>query len=651
MITVAPLCSWFWIGALAAAAALLTALALRRQARGAIWRALGFALLLGILINPQRVRQITQPLPDIALILVDHSPPMQIGNRARLTAQAAAALQADNTITQTADVPEGGNLFASLNSALASIPPAQLAGVVAITDGEVADAPLKLSFNAPFSVLIPASGNQTDRELRLLQAPGFGVSGQPVTLTFNVLDHGGHDSGALAPVTITADGAPLWSQSVPVGQPVSVPVPVHPGPETITVSVAPLPGEVSPLNNQATFTLNGLRDHLNVLLLTGSPGLGVRSWRDMLLSDPSINLIHFVVMRAPGEIMSVDPQENAMAPLPVAQLFGTDLSQFNLIILDRLDPTGLLSADNLASITSYVQNGGALFDITGPEFSGPNSLANTPLGAVLPASPASQGALTGSVTSAFTPTITALGTRHPVTAPLAGTTLPPWYRMQAATISQGDILMTGADNLPLLVLTQAKQGRVAMLLSDQFWLWTRSGSTGPALPLLRHVVQWLLHDPAVQAESLHATIINNRLTITRQSLGSTVSPASITSPDGTTRTITLQPAGAGQFTASLPASTPGVWKITEDHFSSFAAASQGDGVEYQNLAATDAILGPLAQHVIWLGNTPTPKLEPLLRHRHASAVTSAQTSPLLPPFALMLAALTLLLLAWWRERG
>jgi hypothetical protein len=497
MIITAPLCNWLWIGGLAAAGVLLTALA--------VWRALGFAVLLGILINPQWVRQTTQPLPDIALIIVDHSPSMQIGNRARLATQAAAALQAENVITRTVEVPAGSNLFATLNSALAGISPAQLAGVAAITDGEVADAPPKLPFSAPFSVLIPASGNQTDRELRLLQAPSFGVSGQPVTLTFDVLDHGGHDSGALTPVTITADGAPLWSQSVPVGQPVSVPVPVHPGPETITVSVAPLPGEVSLLNNQAAFTLNGLRDHLNVLLLTGSPGLGVRAWRDMLLSDPSIKLIHFVVMRAPGEIMSVDPQENAMASLPVAQLFGTDLSQFNLIILDRLDPTGLLSADNLASITSYVQNGGAFFDITGPEFSGSDSLASTPLGAVLPAVPAGQGSLTGP----FTPTITTLGNRHPVTAALAATALPPWYRMQATTVSQGDILMTGANNLPLLVLSKASQGRVAMLLSDQFWLWTRSGNTGPALPLLRHVVQWLLHDPGMQAESLHANITNN----------------------------------------------------------------------------------------------------------------------------------------------
>lgn len=653
MIIASTLCGWDWIAGLAIVCSIITALSLWRGAPGAAWRGLGFVVLLGILINPQWVQQIKQPLPDIALIVVDQSQSMQTGDRAKLAIQAATALHAGGVTTRIIDVPATGGgtaLFTAINNALIGIPPAQLAGVIAITDGEVTDIPAKLSFNAPFSVLIPAADNQTDRELRLLQTPSFGLVGHSVTLSLEVLDHGVHDNATLAPVTVTEDGAIIWQQNAVVGQPINVTVPVrHAGPAVIAAAVAPLPNEVSQINNQDAFTLNGIRTRLNVLLLTGSPNQGVRAWRELLLSDPSINLVHFTILRAPGEIMEDDPQENAMVPFPVAQLFTEDLAKFNLIILDRFDPTGLLTAQDLSNMAAYVQNGGTLLTALGPEFSTPDSLALTPLNSVLPATPAAAGTMIGK----FSPEVTPLGARHPVTAPFANMALSPWYRMQAASVSHGDVLMTGAHNMPLLLLAKAGQGRVAMLLSDQFWLWTRGGdNAGPALPLLRRVVHWLLRDPALQAEALDARIDNGQLIVTRQTVSATTpTAATITNPEGTARIVALHAAAPGRYTASVPATAPGVWKISEDNFTVFASQAVRDKTEYHDLAATDRLLRPVARNIIWLGQTPTPKLEPLLRRRHASEVTGAQDVAIVPPFLFMLAAIGLLLAAWWRERG
>jgi len=189
------------------------------------------------------------------------------------------------------------------------------------------------------------------------------------------------------------------------------------------------------------------------------------------------------------------------------------------------------------------------------------------------------------------------------------------------------------------------------LLSDQFWLWTRGGiHDGPALPLLRRIVHWLLREPALEAESLTAQRAGNTLTITRQTLSpNNPGPAEVTAPDGTSSSSILQQTAPGRFTAAMPAPQSGVWKIQNGNFTAYAAANVENTLEYQNLAATAAILRPYASNVIWLGSAATPPLSSLLQPRHASEVTGSRNIPLLPPLPTMILALLLLAAAWWRE--
>jgi hypothetical protein len=437
---------------------------------------------------------------------------------------------------------------------------------------------------------------------------------------------------------------------VPVGTAISVNLPVrHAGLTTISLQAAPLPGAVSAINDQAAFTLNGVRKRLEVLLVSGNPNQGERSWRVLLKSDPAVQLVHFTILRTPGELMDALPNELALVPFPVEQLFNTDIGKFDLIIFDQFNATGLMPPQYLANIASRVRQGGALLVEVGPEFAADDSLAFTALGPVLPAVPFPQG----TAVHPFTPSVTALGARHPVTAPFAGARLAPWYRQEIVMPTTGDILLKGIDDAPLLILAGAGQGRVAMLLSDQFWLWTRGGAqAGPALPMLRRCVHWLLDEPALEAEALTAEIDHGTLTIKRQTLsGAYPGDAVVTAPDGSKAKAALKQTAPGIYAGSLAADQPGVWRISEGGLATDTAQMVENALEYQDLAATAAILRPISNNIIWLGQNPEPPLAPLLQRRHAAEVTGQRDVPLLPPFPMMLLALACLGAAWWRERG
>ncbi len=656
----APLLGWPVLAALGVLCLAVVAAGVFTRARGAVWRLAGFLCLLLLLSGPHYVARSLRPLPDVAVLAVDHSQSMGIGPRAALADAAVASLQAQaaklpGLELRVVDVPPaesgGTSLFAALAPALADVPATQLAGVLAVSDGEVADAPKTLPFTAPFTALLAARGEETDRELRVLAAPSYGLAGKTVSLRLQIFDHGVNDAGALVPVTVTEDGGVVWAGQATVGQPFAVDVPVrHAGPAVVAARVAPLPGEVSPVNNQAAFTLNGIARKLEVLLISGNPNQSERSWRLLLKSDPGVELVHFTILRTPDESLDAPPQFVALVPFPVQQLFDTDIRKFDLIILDQFNTAGLLPPQYLGNIAGYVKQGGALLVQAGPEFATADSLALTPLAGVLPAVPAAPG----TITQPFAPVVTDAGTRHPVTAPFAGAALAPWGRMETVATNAGDVLMTGGgtENWPLLVLANEAQGRVGMMLSDQFWLWTRGGAhDGPALPLLRRVVHWLLREPALEAEALDAIVTDGHLQLRRQTMAAAYpGDATLVGPDGAARTVALKPAGPGRYTADAPVTQQGVWKVTEGGLTTYAASNDSNTAEYQNLAASAVPLQGLG-NILWLGRTKTPDLAGMIQRRHASEVTGTSDVPLLPPLPAMIMAMALLGAAWWRERG
>jgi len=690
-----PLIPLDLLAGLAGLCVLGLALAAWRRARGVLLRSLAFAVLLLWLAGPRVVQETQEGLPDIGLMVVDQTTPMQVGDRARLAEATRAALAAQaakfpGLELRTVNVPESGDsgilLFGAIERALADIPRARFAGTIAITDGQANDIPANAQSpaldGAPLNVLIPAKGEEVDRRLRIIEAPSFGIVGKSVTLRFAVEDLGINDQGQAARVTIRRDGDPPVVESVPVDQPQTFDVPItRAGPTVIELAADKLPGEVSTLNNRTVVEINGVRDRLRVLLISGEPHPGERTWRRLLKSDPAVDLVHFTILRPPEKDDLTPLNELSLIAFPVRELFQQKIDQFDLIILDRFQNSGLLPLPYLDNIAQYVRQGGALLLSVGPEFAGPASLADTPLGDVLPAMPAPYD---GVVDEAFRPRITAMGQRDPVTAGLAGANPPDssdtpptwgsWYRHITPVDVHGEVLMDAPDGEPLLIMDRVGKGRTALLLSDQIWLWSRGHQGGgPQAELLRRIAHWLMKEPELEENAITARVLDGKLMIERRSIdASPPGSVTVTDPDGKTQTVTLQTVSPGQAKASLPAAMPGVWRVSDGTRIAYAAAGAANPLAIADLRATATKMGKLAAEsgggVHWLdsGRPGAPPVVPELRRTEAGGaasgsdwiglerrrdhlVTGVASLRLLPAWFALPLMLGLLIATWRRE--
>jgi len=560
----APLVPGLVLAVLALAALPLVGFAVWRRARGAWWRALTVAALLLALANPSLVEEQRDPLDDVALVVVDESPSQGIDPR---TEQTEAAVE--QVVRELAALPntevrviragadalaldkDGTRLFTALRQAMAKIPQQRIAGVVMVSDGQVHDVPENLEalgLDAPLHLLLTGAEDEGDRRLTIAKAPSFGIVGKPLSLTLTVEDLPAATGPGprLARVIVRRDGVIEQNLQVPVGVEQTVEINLdHRGPNVLDIEVEPGPSELSLANNRAAVVINGVRDRLRVLLVSGEPHAGERAWRNILKSDPSVDLVHFTILRPPEKQDGTPIRELSLIAFPTRELFEVKLDEFDLIIFDRYRRRGVLPSIYLDNIATYVENGGALLEAVGPTFATPLSLYRTPLGRVLPGEP------TGAIfEQGFRPKVTELGQRHPVTAGLEGAgtsdsepTWGRWFRQVDAEPNSGAVVMSGVEGRPLLILDRVGEGRVAQLLSDHMWLWSRGfEGGGPQAELLRRVAHWLMREPDLEEEDLRATVSGASLEITRRSLSPQLPQIEITAPSGEQTQITLVPA-------------------------------------------------------------------------------------------------------------
>ncbi len=604
----APLVAAPLLWAALAVACILSILLFVSRSRGASIRALAFALIVLALANPSLTREDRDPLNSVAVVVVDKSPSQNFGDR---TAQTETAR--DAVIDRLRKIPglevrtveagqadgetDGTRLFAALGSTLADVPSDRLAGVVMITDGRVHDVPADantLGFAAPVHALITGSKDEIDRRVALIAAPRFGIVGQPQIITFRVEDQGGKER--TAEVTVRRDGDVVETRTVPIGAPQSVTVPIpHGGPNIVEIEASALQGELTPVNNRAVVSIDGVRDKLRVLLVSGEPHAGERTWRNLLKSDPSVDLVHFTILRPPEKQDGTPINELSLIAFPTRELFQQKIDDFQLIIFDRYARQGVLPIIYFDNITRYVRDGGAVLVAAGPDYASQTSIWRTPLDAILPAEPS------GNVTeAAFRPSLTDLGQRHPVTRGLEGSDATPphwseWFRIVDTRNANGTTVMQGPDQKPLLVLSHEGEGRVALLLSDHIWLWARGfEGGGPHLDLLRRLSHWLMKEPELDEEALRLSVSGHDLVVRRQTMADQVADVTLTSPSGTTRTLKLDSTKPGVWQSSVAANELGLWRATDGKLNALVNIGPANPREYAEVTSTTSVLAPLA---------------------------------------------------------
>lgn len=671
----APLIPAPVIAVLAALALAGAGLALARGLKGWLWRTLAALGIAAALMNPALVREARESLTDIALLVIDDSASMDVDGRAaaaEAVAETARALAERDASLELVEVrggraADGTRLMEAVRRGLAGIPRERLAGVLIASDGQVHDAPsdgAALALTAPLHHLITGDPDARDRRLIVSEAPRYGLVGELVSFTLRVEDEA--DPGGTARVTLSVDGGDPIEARVAIGREVQVQADIrNRGTNVVQIEVEAGSEELTLVNNRAAVSVTGVRDRLRVLLITGEPHNGARAWRNLLKSDPSVDLVHFTILRPLDRDDSVPADELALIAFPVFELFQMRLGEFDLVIFDRYRRRGILRPLYFENIARYVEEGGALLVTTGPPFAGPDSLSRTALAGVLPASP--DGTV---IETRFTPRISEAGARHPVTAPMAGGEAGwgDWHRRIGARAVAGETVLESPDGAPLLTLARAGEGRAAILLSDQAWLWARGyDGGGPHDELFRRVAHWLMGEPELDEERLTASVSGGQLSVTRTTLAETAPPLEIEWPSGASQVLDMSEVEPGRFTASTEALEQGLVRLRSGDLTAVTASGPLNPREFTDLrpdpeglsALTDASGGG----VFMLGaQVSVPDLRRTragvrqagpswagLQRNEAYIVTSAERTPLAPGLLLAILLMGLLAGAWRRE--
>ncbi|MGB3501257.1 MAG: hypothetical protein WBA44_06520 [Mesorhizobium sp.] len=678
-----PLLPYVWLALLVVPLAILAIAGLWLARRGAWLRLAAIAALALALINPVLLDEQRDPLKSVVALIVDRSQSQEIGPRTEQTDVTVAQLQErlarlrqyDVRVVETgrasaADDRAETRLFGALDGAFRDVPPSRVGGAIMITDGQVHDVPATIpGFDAPLHALITGNDEEFDRRIRFENAPRFGLVGKPLSLTYRVTSSR-QEQGSVD-VTVRVNGTPYATLSAPIGatMPIELEIP-NAGRNIIELSIPLAEGELTDTNNRAIALVDGIRENLRVLLVSGEPHAGERTWRNLLKSDASVDLVHFTILRPPEKQDGTPINELSLIAFPTRELFVERIKDFDLIIFDRYQHRDVLPILYYDYIAEYVEQGGALLIAAGPEYAGEQSIARTPLMPALPAYP------TGDVVEqAFYPRLTETGQKHPVTRGLEGSAQEPprwsrWFRQVAVQEAEGQTVLKGVGDMPLLLLDRKGEGRVAMFLSDQGWLWARGfEGGGPHVSLYRRIAHWLMKEPELEEERLTADGQGMTLSIRRQTMADAAEPAQIVTPSGQTRSLTLTQSQPGVFTGDMETNEIGLYQVANGDLTALAHVGPVNAPEFADTVSTTEVLRPIAEktggsvrRIAEGGNVEAPGIVPVraganaegrdwigLRTTNESVLRSVNRVPLFAGFF----GLGLLLLAlggmWYRE--
>ncbi|MDN2579410.1 hypothetical protein [Aquibium sp. ELW1220] len=679
-----PLLDWAWLGVVLVPLALLALAGLVLRQRGAPFRAAAMAALALALLNPVLLDEERDQLQSVVAIVADRSQSQEIGDRAAITDAAVEDLKArlarfpqfDVRVVDAGRASDSEDrtetrLFGALDGVLRDVPQSRVAGAILVTDGQVHDVPERLEgSNAPLHALITGSEDERDRRVRFENAPRFGIVDRPLAMTYRITDTaGGQDA---VDVRVSVNGEQVAVETAIVGEEMSLEIIVPgAGRNIVELSIDRLDGEITETNNRAIALVDGIRENLRVLLVSGEPHAGERTWRNLLKSDAAVDLVHFTILRPPEKQDGTPINDLSLIAFPTRELFVEKINDFDLIIFDRYQHRDVLPILYYDYIAEYVENGGALLVAAGPEYAGAQSISRTPLMAALPGLPTGQV-----IEQGFFPRLTETGERHPVTRGLEGSGQEPpawsrWFRLIGIDRPEGQVVMDGPNDQPLLILNRKGEGRVGMFLSDQGWLWARGfEGGGPHVSLYRRIAHWLMKEPELEEERLTASGRGMTLDIRRQSMSDDPGVASVITPAGERVDVPLQAESPGIFTASTTVEDIGLYQVANGDLATLAHVGPVNAPEFAETISTTEVLAPLAEATGGsvrrlegiAGGLSMPGIVPVrasgatsgsdwigLRTTDDSVLRSVNRVPLFGGFL----GLGLLLLAlgsmWWRE--
>lgn len=666
---------------LAAAAILLLLASAMVFRRGLVGRGLVAAAFLMILLNPSLLEEQREPVKDTVVVAVDHSPSQSFGARAATTTDILNTIRPQLEAMEDIElrvIDASGkretHMFEALDLALADVPLQRRAGVIMLTDGQVHDVPEdpeKSNSYGPIHVMLSGEKNERDRQLVILEAPSYGIVDNSITIRYRIEDQGRESGGTMMATVLIRGSEEPQMERVPVNVDQTATLHIaHSGQNVFEIEVSPLDDEITTINNRAPILVNGVRDRLKVLLISGKPHPGERTWRDLLTSDPGVDLVHFTILREPEKVDITPQNELSLIAFPFRELFEVKLYDFDLIIFDQYSLNRILPNYYFTNIARYVEEGGALLEASGPSFAGIDSVYTTALKDILPAYPTG-----GTMEKTYIPALTDLGKRHPVTQNLSWNlqkngerSWGPWLRQIAVQPKKGDVVMSGINGQPLLILDHVGKGRVAQLATDQIWLWSRGyKGGGPQGELLRRLAHWLMKEPELEENALDLMADQDSLLVRRRSLHNPVQDVTLFLPDGTKKALTLKEGKDGWLETRTTAALSGIYSVDDGTQKRYAIIGEPNPPEWRSVITSEKPMKSIATEtggsVQWATSEGIPNIRRIpasnrnfwgtgwigLKDNNAYTISGMRDIPFLPAWFSAAILLAMAIAAWWFE--
>jgi uncharacterized membrane protein len=362
-----------------------------------------------------------------------------------------------------------------------------------------------------------AGSNESFKDLSIqsLQAPDFGFVFQPIHLTVSL--NASSMGNKNIPLVLKEGKNILISKMVEIreGQAdYQVELQFTPrdlGQRVYSLSVPLFAGESIASNNRRDFQVKVIRDRTRVLHLNGRPSWDSRYLREVLVSNPKVDLLSFFILRTLSDDVAAPTSELSLIPFPSNLLFSDYLNSFDLVIFQNFRFESFIDKKLLGNIKNYVEQGGAFLMIGGElSFQG-GGYDRTPIEDILPVS--MQKAGKNYSNEEFKPIVGKKLQRHPIlrlekkeafnlkawqSLPLLnglnlGLTSKPKSQVLFGYKMKGNLI-------PVLAVQKTGKGRTAVLATDSSWNWNfrRVGEGGSGRYYERfwnNVIDWITNAP------------------------------------------------------------------------------------------------------------------------------------------------------------
>ena len=517
--------------------------------------------------------------------------------------------------------PNKSNILSILENNINKIPSKRLSAILILTDGQIHDINknnLFDKYDVPIYFLLVGNKKINDKRLSIISKPEFGYLDEESEIIINLKDF--LKSNEIKTKLLIEQKNSKREIQVVNGADTSIKInSLEPGENIIKISSKIRPNELSTINNSKIVKITGIRKQLRVLLISGAPYNGTRVWRNFLKSDPSVELVHMTVLRPPTKNDNTPVNELSLIPFPTKELFEKKLNKFQLVIFDNFMGKNVLNPIYFQNILNFVDEGGAILEITGPSYNSNSSLFRTEIGKILPGIPSGK-VLVGE----YKPRLTEIGKNHPVTKNLFSDmkNYGSWYQMNKIDELDDEsiTLLSGLNNKPLLVIKKVNKGRIAQIYSKNIWLWTKTGNDdgGPYNKLIKNLAHWLMKEPSLEDSKLKvAPQIEKKLLITKNFLKEPKLmeiKITITTPEGNRIEKKLKKIKNNNYSEIFEYQEEGLYVISDLNNQVFVDTTSENNLELNEIHLTDEYLqstefSNIFSKSLWINDNLVPKFK------------------------------------------